>query len=140
MGKKVDIESVIADIESAIAENGASADVAEWIAEAESLAKTVTIAELNRLCDVHGGVPFIVDNEYMPHCRGCVEEGEHKSMWLFVKEMGGTYKIFVQCAGCKSKANQNIPFRICGKERVVTTLAVYLREKADGLHNLPKGI
>ena len=40
MGKKVDIDAVIADIESAIAENGVSADVAEWIAEAESLAKT----------------------------------------------------------------------------------------------------
>ena len=48
MGKKVDIDAVIADIESAIAENGVSADVAEWIAEAESLAKTVTIAELDR--------------------------------------------------------------------------------------------
>ena len=140
MRKKVDIDSVIADIESAIAENGVRADVAEWIAEAESLAKTITITELNRRCDLHGGVPFIVDNEYMPHCRGCIKVGEHKSMWLFVKEIGETYKIFVQCAGCKSKANQNIPFRICGKERVVTTLAVYLREKADGLHDLPKGI
>ena len=140
MRKKVDIDSVIADIESAIAENGVRADVAKWIAEAESLAKTVTITELNRRCDLHGAVPFIVDNEYMPHCRGCIKVGEHKSMWLFVKEIGETYKIFVQCAGCKSKANQNIPFRICGKERVVTTLAVYLREKADGLHNLPKGI
>ena len=138
MGKKVDIDAVIADIESAIAENGASADVAEWIAEAESLAKTLTIAELNRLCDMHGGVPFIVDNEYMPHCRGCVKEGEHKSMWLFVKEMGGIYKIFVQCAGCKAKATENIPIRICGKERVVTTIAVYLREKADGLHDWRK--
>ena len=134
MGKKVDIDAVIADIELAIAENGVSADVAEWIAEAESLAKTVTIAELNRLCDLHGGIPFIVDNEYMPHCRGCVKKGEHKSMWLFVKEMGGIYKIFVQCAGC----NENIPIRICGKERVVTTIAVYLREKADGLHDWRK--
>ena len=89
MAKKVDIDAVIADIESAIAENGVSADVAEWIAEAESLAKTVTITELNRRCDVHGGVPFIVDDEYMPHCLGCVKAGEHKSMWLFVKEMGG---------------------------------------------------
>ena len=138
MGKKVDIDAVIADIESAIAENGVRADVAEWIAEAESLAKTVTIAELNRLCDMHGGIPFIVDNEYMPHCRGCVKEGEHKSMWLFVKEMGGIYKIFVQCAGCKVKATENIPFLICGKERVVTTIAVYLREKADGLHDWRK--
>ena len=51
MGNKVDINSVIADIESAIAENGVSADVAEWIAEAESLAKTITIAELDRRCD-----------------------------------------------------------------------------------------
>ena len=138
MGKKVDIDAVIANIELAIAENGVRADVAEWIAEAESLAKTVTIAELNRLCDVHGGIPFIVDNEYMPHCRGCVKEGEHKSMWLFVKEMGGTYKIFVQCAGCKAKATENIPIRICGKERVVATIAVYLREKADGLHDWRK--
>ena len=138
MRKKVDIDAVIADIELAIAENGVRADVAEWIAEAESLAKTVTIAELNRLCDMHGSVPFIVDNEYMPHCRGCVKEGEHKSMWLFVKEMGGIYKIFVQCAGCKAKAAENIPIRICGKERVVTTIAVYLREKADGLHDWRK--
>ena len=138
MGKKVDIDAVIADIESAIAENGASADVAEWIAEAESLAKTVTIAELDRFCDAHGGVPFIVDNEYMPHCLGCVKEGEHKSMWLFVKEMAGTYNIFVQCAGCKAKGTENIPIRICGKERVVTTIAVYLREKADGLHDWRK--
>ena len=138
MGNKVDIDAVIADIELAIAENGVRADVAEWIAEAESLAKTITIAELDRRCDVHGGVPFIVDNEYMPHCFGCVKAGEHKSMWLFVKEIGGTYKIFVQCAGCKAKANQNIPFRICGKERVVATLAVYLREKADGLHDWRK--
>ena len=135
MGNKVDINSVIADIESAIAENGVSADVAEWIAEAESLAKTITIAELDRRCDLHGGVPFIVDNEYMPHCFGCVKAGEHKSMWLFVKEMGGIYKIFVQCAGCKSKATENIPIRICGKERAVATIAVYLREKADGLHD-----
>ena len=117
MGKKVDIDAVIAGIELAIAENGVRADVAEWIAEAESLAKTASIAELNGLCDVHGGVPFIVDNEYMPHCLGCVKEGEHKSMWLFVKEMGGIYKIFVQCAGCKAKATENIPIRICGKER-----------------------
>ena len=140
MGKKVDIDAVIADIESAIAENGVSADVAEWIAEAESLAKTVTIAELNRHCDVHGGVPFIVDDEYMPYCRGCVKEGEHKSMWLFVKEMGGAYKIFVQCAGCKATATENIPIRICGKERAVATIAVYLREKADGLHDWRKEI
>ena len=135
MGKKVDIDTVIADIESSIAENGVRADVTEWISKAESIAKTVTIAELNRLCDMHGGVPFIVDNEYMPHCRGCVEEGEHKSMWLFVKEMGGGYKIFVQCAGCKVKATENIPMRICGKERAVATIAVYLREKADSLHD-----
>ena len=40
MGKKVDIDAVIANIELAIAENGVRADVAEWIAEAESLAKT----------------------------------------------------------------------------------------------------
>ena len=139
MGNKVDINSVIADIESAIAENGVSADVAEWIAEAESLAKTITIAELDRRCDVHGGVPFIVDNEYMPHCFGCVKAGEHKSMWLFVKEIGGTYKIFVQCAGCKAKATENIPIRICGKERAVATIAVYLREKADGLHDWREG-
>ena len=26
-------------------------------------------------------------------------------MWLFVKEVRGTYKIFVQCARCKAKAN-----------------------------------
>ena len=135
MGKKVDIDAVIADIESAIAENGVSADVAEWIAEAESLAKTVTIAELDERCNVHGGVPFIVDDEYMPHCLGCVKEGGHNSMWLFVKEMGGTYKIFMQCAGCKAKATENIPIRICGKERAVATIAVYLREKADGLHD-----
>ena len=140
MVKKVDIDSVIADIELAIAENGVRADVTEWIAEAESLAKTASIAELNGLCDVHGGVPFIVDDEYMPHCLGCVKEGEHKSMWLFVKEMGGTYKIFVQCAGCKAKATKNIPIRICGKERVVTTIAVYLREKADGFRGLLEGI
>ena len=44
--------AVIADIESAIAENGVRADVAEWIAEAESLAKTITIAELNRRCPI----------------------------------------------------------------------------------------
>ena len=135
MGKKVDIDTVIADIESSIAENGVRADVTEWISKAESIAKTTTIPELDRLCEVHGGVPFIVDNEYMPHCRGCVEEGGHKSMWLFVKEMGGTYKIFVQCAGCKAKATENIPMRICGKERAVATIAVYLRENADGLHD-----
>ena len=138
MGKKVDIDAVIADIESAIAENGVSADVAEWIAEAESLAKTALIEELDRRCDVHGGVPFIIDDEYMPHCRGCVKEGKHKSMWLFVKEMGGTYKIFVQCAGCKAKATENIPIRICGKERAVATIAVYLREKVDCLHDWRK--
>ena len=133
MGKQVDIDAVIAEIESTIAENGVEADVNEWIAEAESLAKTASITELNRLCDVHGGVPFIVENEYMPECLGCVEAGEHKSMWLFAKEVGGTYKIFVQCAGCKAKATQNIPIRICGKERAVTTIAIYLREKADRL-------
>ena len=124
---------VISNIESAITKNGARASVAEWIAEAELLAKTVTITELDRLSAVHGGVPFVVDNEYMPYCGGCVKEGEHKSMWLFVKEMGGTYKIFVQCAGCKAKSTETIPVRICGKERAVATIAVYLREKADGL-------
>ena len=80
MGNKVDINSVIADIESAIAENGVRADVAEWIAEAESLAKTITIAELDRRCDVHGGVPFIVDNEYMPHCFEGVLKQENISL------------------------------------------------------------
>ena len=139
MAKTVDIDSVIANIESAITENGVRADVTQWIAKAESLAKTVTIAELDRLCDTHGGVPFIVDNEYMPDCGGCVKEGGHRSMWLFVKEMGGgDYKIFVQCAGCKAKATENIPIRICGKERAVATIAVYLREKADGLHDYSK--
>lgn len=134
MGKKVDIDAVIADIESAIAKHGVTADVAEWIAEAESLAKTVTIAELNRLCDVHDGVPFIVENEYMPECLGCVEnEGDGPTLWLFAKEEGDTYKIFVQCSDCKARATENIPFRICGKERAVTTIAIYLREKADDL-------
>ena len=36
----------------------------------------------------------------------------------------------------EQKSSESIPFRICGKERVVTTIAVYLREKADGVHNL----
>ena len=76
----------------------------------------------------------IVDDEYMPHCLGCVKEGEHKSMWLFVKEMEGTYKIFVQCSGCAAKSTENIPIRICGKERAVATIAVYLKEKADGFY------
>ena len=57
MAKTVDIDSVIANIESAIAENGVRADVTQWIAKAESLAKTVTIAELDRLCDTHGWCP-----------------------------------------------------------------------------------
>ena len=61
MGKKVDIDTVIAEIESAIAENGVEANIDEWIAEAKSLAKTASIAELDRQCDVHGGVPFIVE-------------------------------------------------------------------------------
>ena len=61
--------------------------------------------------------------------------GEHKSMWLFVKEMVvGAYKIFVSSVqNCKAKATENIPIRICGKERAVATIAVYLREKADGV-------
>ena len=125
-------------LELAIAENGVSADVDKWITEAKSLAKTATIAELNRRCDIHYGIPFIVDDEYMPHCLGCVKVEGHKSMWLFVKEISGTYKIFAQCAGCKAKATKNIPIRICGKERTVTTIAIYLREKADGLHDSPE--
>ena len=126
---------MIADIELAIAENGVTAlDIAEWVTDAESLAKSATIAELDRLCDVHGGVPFIVENEYMPECLGCVEnEGDRPTLWLFAKEVGDTYKIFVQCSVCKAKATESIPFRICGKERVVTTIAIYLREKAESL-------
>ena len=62
MGKKVDIDNVIADIESAIAENSVQANVDAWIAEAKSLAKKLQISkQLNKLCDVHAGVPFVID-------------------------------------------------------------------------------
>ena len=134
MGKKVDIDEVIADIESALAENSVQANVDAWIAEAKSLAKKLQISQLNKLCDVHAGVPFMIDEEYMPACRGCVDTGGNApSFWLFAKEVGGTYKIFVQCSVCKAKATKEIPFQICGKERVVATIAIYLREKAESL-------
>ena len=136
MGKKVDIDAAIADIELAIAENGVSADVAEWIAEAESLAKSASIDELNRRCDKHKDAPLIVPAECWPACGGCKD----RWVWSFAKEVVGGYALYLQCANCREKSSECIPFRICGKERVVTTIAVYLREKADGVHNLLREI
>ena len=133
-GKKVDIDKVIVDIEKAIAENGDGAKTEVWIAEAESLAKSASIDELNRRCDKHKDAPLIVPAECWPACGGC----EDRRVWSFAKEVEGGYALYLQCANCRQKSSESIPFRICGKERVVTTIAVYLREKADGFHNLPQ--
>ena len=130
-GAKVDIDKVIADIENAIAENGDGARAEAWIAEAESLAKSATIEELNQRCDKHKDNPMIVPAECWPVCGGC----EDRWVWSFAKEVAGGYALYLQCANCREKSSESIPFRICGKERVVTTIAVYLREKADGLRD-----
>ena len=126
---KVNIDEVIADIESTIAEHGVTANVDDWIAEAELLAKSVTISELNRLCDVHLGIPFVVEPEYAPQCLGCTEV----SLWLFARMGTNGYELFLQCSTCKLEGEVSIPFRVCGKERVVTTLAVYLVEQSGRL-------
>ena len=136
MGKKVDIDEVIANIENAIAENGDGAGAAAWIAEAESLAKSASIEELNQLCDKHKDVPLIVPAECWPACGGCKD----RWVWAFAKEVAEGYALYLQCANCREKSSESIPFRICGKERVVTTIAVYLREKADGFRGLLEGI
>ena len=131
-GAKVDIDKVIADIENAIAENGDGARAEAWIAEAESLAKSATIEELNQRCDKHKDNPMIVPAECWPVCGGC----EDRWVWSFAKEVAGGYALYLQCANCREKSSESIPFRICGKERVVTTIAVYLREKADGFRTI----
>lgn len=134
MGKKVDIDAVIAEIESAIAENGVESNIDEWIAEAKSLAKTASIAELNQRCDAFVGVPMIIDWEYMPDCGCCPDaDGTRKTTWLFAIENGNEYQIFIQCSFCKAVGSENMPLRICGRDRAVTTIAVYLREKVDRL-------
>ena len=51
MGKQVDIDAVIAEIESAIAENEVEANANGWIAKAKSLAT----AEFDR----RGAVPYL---------------------------------------------------------------------------------
>ena len=131
-GKKVDIDKVIANIENAIAENEDDARAEVWIAEAKTLAKSASIDELNQLCDKHKDAPLIVPAECWPACGGCKD----RWVWSFAKEVEGDYALYLQCAECRQKSSESIPFRICGKERVVTTIAVYLREKADGVHNL----
>ena len=134
MGKQVDIDAVIAEIESAIAENGVEANIDEWIAEAHSLARTASIAELDQRCDAFVNVPTIIEWEYMPDCGACPDaDGTRKRLWLFAIEKGNEYQLFNQCSCCKAVGEQNMPMRICGKERAVTTIAIYLREKADRL-------
>ena len=134
MGKKVDIDAVIAEIESAIAENGVEANIDEWIAEAKSLAKTASIAELDRLCDSFLDKPMAIDWEYMPDC-GCGTDADayRKGLCLFAFEKRNEYQLFIQCTFCKTVGEQNMPLRVCGRDRAVTTIAIYLREKAERL-------
>ena len=95
-GKKVDIDKVIADIENAIAENGDGAKAGVWIAEAEFLAKSVSIDDLDRRCDKHKDAPLIVPAECWPACGGCKD----RWVWSFAKEVVGGYALYLQCANC----------------------------------------
>ena len=124
---KVSIDDVVADIEESLAEN--SLDVSEdtWIAEGAFIALNATPAELDARCEVHEGVPFVVAGEYQPACGGC----EAVRFWLSAKQVDKSYKLYLQCAECRKEAVTPIPFRVVGKERTVTAIAVFLRRRID---------
>ena len=126
---KVSIDDVVADIEAALVENSVEVDEKEWVIEAWLLSQVATKEDFDRRCDSHDGVPFMVEPEYAPQCMGC----ERKGLWLFAKGHDETYELYFQCPVCKEEGEVPVPFRVCGRERVITTLAIYFAEKERGL-------
>ena len=124
----VDIDDVISNIDKALEDNG-DCDVHDWVLEADKLAKTLTRDEINERCETFNGDRFVIPSVFGVHCE-CIQ----KHLRAYAKEVdeGYGWGIFVQCVNCKQESVNSIPFEICGRERVVASLAVCIREKADG--------
>lgn len=124
----VDIDDIISDIDKVL-ENKEEVDFCDWVLEAEYIAKTLTREEITSRCIEFCGVALVIPSVFGVAC-SC----QTKYLRMFAKEVDESYGwgIFVECIDCKSESVNAVPFELLGRERVVASLAVCMREAADG--------
>ena len=122
------IDAVIADIDEAL-ENNEDVDVYDWVLEADRLAKTLTREEISARCGSFSGVRLVI-----PTVFGVLCECHPKNLMAFAKKIDEAHGwcIFVKCVNCEQESINDIPFELLGRDRVVTSLAVCMREAVDG--------
>ena len=124
----VSIDEVIADIDKEL-ENKEESDPYDWVLEAKEFAEGSTREVINDYCQRFTGVEFKIPSVFSVDC-SCTERYSQ----AFAKEIdeGYGWGIFQMCLTCNKVSEHAIPFEMLGKERVIASLAVCMREKIDG--------
>ena len=122
------IDDIISDIDNAL-EDDKDIDTYDWVLEADKIAKTQTREEINGMCDLLKGDRLVIPAFFGVDCQ-C----NPKNVSAYAKEIdeGYGWGMFVECVNCKQQSTNSIPFELVGRKRVVASLAVCMRQTADG--------
>ena len=124
----VSIDEIIKDIDKEL-ENQQDIDPYDWVLEAKEFAEGSTREVINNRCRTFAGVSLKIPSVFGVKCN-CTE----KYTQAFAQEIdeGYGWGIFQRCLTCDKVSEYPIPFEMLGKERVIASLAVCMKEKIDG--------
>ena len=124
----VSIDENRQDIDNEL-ENQKESDPYDWVLEAKEFAEHSTRDVINDYCRAFAGVGLKIPSVFSVNCK-CTERYSQ----AFAQEIDGEYGwgIFQKCLECDKVSDYPIPFEMLGKERVIASLAVCMREKIDG--------